>query len=94
MLQNVTLVRRDKDEEPILVSYLVPHMENWSSWLKEKGLPDDAEDDTMTGMLKRFRALREDARATLKKKLPHYAVPSVIIPLRKVIPFFSITIMC
>ena len=66
-------------------------MENWSSWLKEKGLPDDAEDDTMAGMLKRFRALREDARATLKKKLPRYAVPSVIIPLRKVTSHFSPT---
>ena len=94
VLQNVTLVRRDKDEEPTLVSYLVPHMENWSNWLNEKGLPDDAEDDTMTGMLKRFRALREDARTALKNKLPHYAVPSVIIPLRKVIPYSSKTLMC
>ena len=84
VLQNVTLVRRDKDEEPTLVSYLVPHMENWSSWLKEKGLPDDSEDDTMVGMLKRFRALRDDARAALKKKLPHYAVPNVLIPLTNV----------
>ena len=87
-------MRRDKDEEPNLVSYLVPHMENWSNWLKEKGLPDDAEDDTMIGMLKRFRALREDARRTLKKKLPHYAVPNVIIPLRKVISYSSTTLMC
>ena len=69
-------------------------MDNWSNWLKEKGLPDDAEDDTMTGMLKRFRALQEDARATLKKKLPHYAVPSVIIPLRKVISCFSAALRC
>lgn len=77
-------MRLDKDEEPTLVSYLVPHMENWSSWLRQKDLQDDSEDHAMVGILKRFRALRDDARATLKKKLPHYAVPNVLIPLRKV----------
>lgn len=81
--ENVTLVRRDKDEEPTLVSYVVPDMKEWTSWLKQKGQPDDVEDDTMVGMLKRFRLLREDVRATLRTKLPSYAVPTVIIPLRK-----------
>ena len=81
--ENVTLVRRDKDEEPTLVSYVVPDMKEWTPWLKQKGQPDDVEDDTMVGMLKRFRLLREDVRATLRTKLPSYAVPTVIIPLRK-----------
>lgn len=81
--ENVTLVRRDKDEEPTLVSYVVPDMKEWSSWLETKGQPDDIEDDTMVGMLKRFRLLREDVRAALRTKLPSYAVPSVMIPLRK-----------
>ena len=78
---NVSLVRRDKDEEPTLVSYVVPDMKEWTSWLEKKGILDDTEDDTMAGMLRRFRLLREDVRATLKNKLPLYAVPSVIIPL-------------
>ena len=81
--ENVTLVKRDKDEEPTLVSYVVPDMKEWTSWLEQKGQPDDIEDDTMVGMLKRFRLLREDVRATLRTKLPSYAVPTVIIPLRK-----------
>ena len=81
--ENVTLVRRDKDEEPRLVSYVVPDMKEWTSWLEEKGQPDDTEDDTMVGMLKRFRLLREDVRARLKTKLASYSVPSIIIPLRK-----------
>ena len=58
-------------------------MKEWIPWLELKGQPDDIEDDTMVGMLKRFRLLREDVRAALRKKLPSYAVPTVIIPLRK-----------
>ena len=81
--ENVTLVKRDKDEEPTLVSYVVPDMKEWTPWLEKKGQPDDVEDDTMVGMLTRFRLLREDVRAALRTKLPSYAVPSVIIPLRK-----------
>lgn len=58
-------------------------MKKWTSWLKQKRLADDIEDDTMAGMLKRFRLLREDVRASLRTKLPSYAVPSIIIPLRR-----------
>ena len=75
--ENVTLVRRDKYEEPTLVSYVVVDMVKWAQWLREKELPDEAGDDTMVGMLKRFRLLRGDIRSQLKKKLPHYAVPTV-----------------
>ena len=81
--ENVTLVRRDKDEEPTLISYVVPDMKEWTSWLEKKGITEDTEEDTMVGMLKRYRLLREDVRAALRTKLPSYAVPSVIIPLRR-----------
>lgn len=57
-------------------------MKEWTSWIEKKGQADDTEDDTMIGMLKRFRLLREDVRAALRTKLPSYAVPSVVIPLR------------
>ena len=81
--ENVTLVRRNKDEEPTLVSYIVPDLQKWPQWLEEKGFPDDADDDTMVGMLRRFKTLRVDAREALRSKLPVYAVPSIMIPLRK-----------
>lgn len=81
--ENVTLVRRDKDEEPTLVSYVVPDMKEWTSWLEKKGITEETEEDTMVGMLKRYRLLREDVRARLRTKLASYAVPSVIIPLRR-----------
>lgn len=81
--ERITLVRRDKDEEPTLVSYIVPEMSQWPSWLKEKGLVDRSEEEGMIGMLRRFRHLREDIRTVLKTKLPSYAVPSVVIPLMR-----------
>ncbi|KAJ9312678.1 putative alpha-aminoadipate reductase large subunit [Paecilomyces variotii] len=81
--ENVTLVRRDKFEEPTLVSYIVPDMNKWADWLKSKGLEDDDSAEGMVGMLRRFRPLRDDAREHLRSKLPAYAVPSVFIPLKR-----------
>lgn len=81
--ENVTLVRRDKFEEPTLVSYFVPDMSKWTQWLESKGLQDDESHEGMVGMLRRFRPLRDDAREHLRSKLPAYAVPTVIIPLNR-----------
>lgn len=81
--ENVTLVRRDKFEEPTLVSYFVPDMNKWTSWLQGKGLQDDESAEGMVGMLRRFWPLRDDARDHLRSKLPSYAVPAAIIPLRR-----------
>ncbi|KAI9040973.1 L-aminoadipate-semialdehyde dehydrogenase [Aspergillus affinis] len=81
--ENVTLVRRDKFEEPTLVSYIVPDMSKWAAWLQEKGLQDDDSAEGMVGMLRRFRPLRDDARELLRSKLPTYAVPTVFIPLKR-----------
>ena len=81
--ENVTLVRRDKDEEQTLVSYIIPDMQQWNKLVQEKGIRDDTRDTSMVGMLKRFRLLRDDARRRLKEKLPAYAVPTVIVPLSR-----------
>lgn len=81
--ENLTIVRRDKDEEPHLVSYIVPDLDKWPGWLDEKGLLDRTGNETMSGMLTRFQALREDVRTYLRSKLPSYAVPNPVIPLSK-----------
>lgn len=73
--ENVTLVRRDKDEEKILVSYFVP--------LEGSGL-DDFESDVADGDddkglvigIRRYRRLIRNIREHLKKKLPSYSVPT------------------
>ncbi|KAF2017345.1 large subunit of L-aminoadipate-semialdehyde dehydrogenase [Aaosphaeria arxii CBS 175.79] len=81
--ENVTLLKRDAYEEPTLVSYIVPEMKRWYQWLEERGAKDDSQDTSLVGLLKRFKYLRDDVREHLKKKLPAYAVPSVIVPLQR-----------
>ena len=78
------LTTKYRDEEPILVTYLVPNLKQWRIWLDERGLCDISEnDESMSGLLKRFQALRSDLRDYLKTKLPTYAVPTVFLPLRR-----------
>ena len=91
--ENITLVRRDKDEEQTLCSYFVPDMAKWPNWLQQRGLTEDSNHTAMNGltngvndasmetMLRRFQALRDDIREHLKTKLPSYAVPTVFVPL-------------
>jgi L-2-aminoadipate reductase len=82
--ENVTLVRRNKDEEPTLVSYIVPEMKRWYQWLEEKGLPNDAtQDESMVGMLKKFKPLSDDCKELLKTKVPSYAIPTTFVPLSR-----------
>jgi L-2-aminoadipate reductase len=73
--ENVTLVRRDKDEEKILVSYFVPlggnKLDEFESDVAESG----DEKGVVTG-IKRYRRLIKDIREYLKKKLPIYSVPT------------------
>jgi L-aminoadipate-semialdehyde dehydrogenase len=58
-------------------------MKRWYDWLKERGVEDTAstDDTNLVTLLKRFKYLRDDVREHLKKKLPAYAVPSVVVPL-------------
>lgn len=84
ILDNVTLVRRNKDEEQTLVSYIVPDMQKWDLWLQQKGLKDDKTGgEGIEGRLRRFWPLGDDVKKYLKEKLPSYAIPEVIIPLEK-----------
>jgi L-aminoadipate-semialdehyde dehydrogenase len=84
VLDNLTLVRRNKDEEQTLVSYFVPDMQKWAQWLENHGLEDKAaNEDDIKGMLQRFWPLGEDIKQYLKTKLPAYGIPEVIIPLKK-----------
>lgn len=85
--ENVTLVRRDKDEEKVLVSYFVPvggdELLDYMSGSEDEG---DEQVDLKTEMIKgvkRYRRLIRDIREYLKKKLPSYSIPAVYFPLHK-----------
>ncbi|KAF7195378.1 L-2-aminoadipate reductase large subunit [Pseudocercospora fuligena] len=94
--ENVTLVKRDHNEEQILVSYYVPDMPKWRAWYAEQvesaqtrptpnGVPrrreSAKESHGLVQRMKIFDLLTVDARERLKKKLPVYAVPTLFIPM-------------
>ncbi|KAL7422467.1 large subunit of alpha-aminoadipate reductase [Cryptotrichosporon argae] len=84
--ENVTLVRRDKDEEKVLVSYFVPIDGAELDALASADEGDEHAADLKQEMLRgvrRYRRLIRDIREHLKKKLPSYAVPAVYFPLSK-----------
>ena len=83
VLDNVTLVRRNKDEEQTLVSYVVPDMQKWTQWLEFNKQEDEGPGEGIQGRLRRFWRLNDDIKQYLKTKLPSYAIPEVIVPLEK-----------
>ncbi|KAH7156929.1 hypothetical protein EDB81DRAFT_840883 [Dactylonectria macrodidyma] len=82
-----TLLRRDKDEEPCLVSYIVPELNEWPQFLKTHGFEDIEDEGTDIGptkvYFKRFRRMQTEVREHLKGRLPIYAVPTTYIVLDK-----------
>lgn len=85
--ESVTVVRRDKDEEPTLVTYFVPETKRWFQHLQQqeegKFVEQDLQNESMAGMLRRFKSLSEDCKKFLATKVPKYAVPTIFIPLSR-----------
>ncbi|PWN25115.1 large subunit of L-aminoadipate-semialdehyde dehydrogenase [Jaminaea rosea] len=89
--ENVTLVRRDKDEEKVLVSYFVPgpgakELEEASSageGAQEAGESGPLQAKTLAKGMRKHRRLIKDMRDHLKKKLPAYSVPTLFVPLAR-----------
>lgn len=82
-----TLLRRDRNEEPTLVSYIVPELREWTKWLADHSLEDIEEEGTEIGPVivypKRFRPMQTEVRAHLQSRLPSYGVPTYFIYLNK-----------
>ncbi|CAK7214666.1 putative NRPS-like protein biosynthetic cluster [Sporothrix bragantina] len=93
--ENVTLVRRDKNEEHTLVTYFVPETQRWFQHLEDEAkkagrasrshldVAAQTPDESIGQMLLRFRSLSEDCKKFLAGRLPSYAVPSLLIPLAR-----------
>lgn len=81
--ENVTLVRRDKDEEPTLVSYIVPLQGEALAALIDADEDDADKGDEIVHGLQRYRELIRQVREYLKGRLPSYAIPTVFVPLSK-----------
>jgi len=78
--ENVTLVRRDKDEEPTLVSYIVPQQSReLMDLVTAEDDPKDLPPDELVKGLRKYRGLIREIRDHLKSKLPSYAVPTGLL---------------
>lgn len=80
--ENVTLVRRDKNEEPTLISYIVPKESPELAQFKAE-VDDETDSDPIVQGLVSYRELIKDIKNYLKKRLASYAVPTVVVPLAK-----------
>lgn len=82
-----TFLRRNMNEEPKLVSYIVPEVAKWESWLEDHKLEDIHDEGVEMGptvvYLKRFRRMQAAVRDHLKDRLPDHSQPSIYIMLQK-----------
>lgn len=88
--ENVTLVRRDKDEEKILVTYFVPMQPKSGSGdvpiTSSSELEDDEQEEEVDEVqkgIRKYRKLIKNIREYLKTKLPAYSIPTLFVPLVK-----------
>ncbi|OJT03479.1 L-2-aminoadipate reductase [Trametes pubescens] len=80
--ENVTLVRRDKDEEKILVTYFVPiGGPALDEYMSDVG--DEGDEKGLVSGMRKYRRLIKEIREYLKKKLPSYSVPTLFVPLKR-----------
>ncbi|WAQ83925.1 hypothetical protein PtA15_4A375 [Puccinia triticina] len=84
--ENVTLVRRDKDEEKILITYFVPNQPKSGSPEVPLTSASELEDDEepvseVEKGIRKYRKLIRNIREYLKTKLPAYSVPTLFVPL-------------
>jgi L-2-aminoadipate reductase len=75
--ENVTLVRRDKYEEQVLVSYFVPlDRKGVEAFVSDVEEADEEDANGLTQPARPYRKLIKNLREYLKQKLPIYSVPS------------------
>jgi len=78
--QNITLVRKNQNSEPTLVTWMVPRFdmpEQLSPF--QVTIPEDIkEDQTVSGLIG-YHLLAKDIKKFLKKRLASYSIPSMII---------------
>lgn len=77
--ENITLVRKDRNGDPTLISFIVPKPGKELEALTSD--VDASVTDSVVRGLVAYRTLIKDIRAYLKKRLASYAIPTVILPM-------------
>ncbi|SCW01285.1 LAFE_0D09208g1_1 [Lachancea fermentati] len=81
--ENITLVRKNSDNEPTLITYMVPRFDEPELLQYQSEVPESVASDPMVKGLIGFRLLTKNIKEFLKKRLASYAIPSVIVVLEK-----------
>lgn len=81
--ENITLVRKDKNNEPLLVTFLVPKLvEELNSFKTISEEIEKIADPIVKGLVE-FSDLIKDLKTFLKKRLASYSIPTLVIPMTK-----------
>lgn len=77
--ENITLVRKNSDNEPTLITFMVPRFDKKEelSRFQSPVPPELVDDQTIKGLIG-YHLLSKDIKNFLKKRLASYAIPSII----------------
>lgn len=81
--ENITLVRKDKNNEPLLVTFFVPKVVSELESFKTVSEEIEKITDPIVKGLVQFANLIKDLKLHLKKRLAAYSIPTLIIPMSK-----------
>lgn len=81
--ENITLVRKDKNGEPLLVTFLVPKAVDELANYKNVTPETEAIEDPIVRGLVEYAELIRDLKLHLKKRLASYSIPTIVIPMTK-----------
>lgn len=81
--ENITLVRKDKNNEPLLVTFLVPKLVDELKKFKTVSAEIEKITDPIVKGLVEFGELIKDLKLHLKKRLASYSIPTLVIPMTK-----------
>ncbi|SCU89777.1 LAME_0E05446g1_1 [Lachancea meyersii CBS 8951] len=82
--ENITLVRRNSDNEPTLITFMVPRFDKGDDLSKfESEISEDVSKDSVVKGLVKYRSLTQDIKSFLKKRLASYAIPTIVVVLEK-----------
>ena len=82
--ENVTLVRKNQDNEPTLITFIVPRFDQNEELSKyESVVPGIVLSDPVAAGLVGYNSLAKNIKEFLKKRLASYAIPTLIIVLKK-----------
>lgn len=82
--ENITLVRKNHDNEPTLITFMVPRFDKpdeLSTFQSE--IPQTVKSDPIVSGLVGYHLLAKNIKEFLKKRLASYAMPSLIVVLDK-----------